>query len=103
MMILSVFNPPDVDPEQAHCTERNIRISTERGGQTLQSTVAKPVVEIYETVLKILFHKVAQNPPSTLEVKRSTATTTDATAIVPKYTLVTGEVKSLVERFAKVA
>ena len=46
MRTLSDFNPPDVDPEQAHCIERNTRISIESDGQQLVSAVAKPVVEI---------------------------------------------------------
>ena len=53
MMILSVFNPPDVDPEQAHCIERNTRISIESDGQQLVSAVAKPVVVMMDTTWNI--------------------------------------------------
>jgi hypothetical protein len=42
--ILSVFMPPEVDPAQAHCNEKNINTSMAKGGQAAVSVVANPVL-----------------------------------------------------------
>ena len=49
--MLSTLIPPEVEPEQAHCRAKKIRISCENPGQTLVSVVAKPVDVPTEIIL----------------------------------------------------
>ena len=45
----SIFIPPAVEPAQAHTMEQNMSIIIEKAVHVLQSSVANPVVLMYDT------------------------------------------------------